>query len=158
MELFDSSELLSIPEEIDYNDHRITWEAHRLMGMLRFAPEETPNGIRYIARCAPDYFVLPILADHFFVRFGDTSWAIIDERRNCMVSSDHGKEPVLCRITSANGADQSDHNIEQKGSGDEWVDLWKNYHRSVNNEARANPKLQKHFIPSRFWKYMPEME
>jgi len=163
MELFDSSELSSIPEEIDYNDHRITWEAHRLMGMLRFAPEETPNGTRYIARCAPDYFVLPLLAEHFFVRFGETSWAIIDERRNCMVSSDHGKEPELRRLTGTNGAEQNGAANGgaipgQKSSGDDWEALWKNYHRSINNEARANPKLQKHFIPSRFWKYMPEME
>jgi len=171
MELFDSSELSIIPEEIDYTDHRYTWEAHRLMGLLRFSPEQTANGTRYIARCAPDYFVLPLLADHFSVRFGETSWAIIDEKRNCMVYSDHGEEPVLCRITSTNGADQNDaadntkDNLqndgvipEQKSSGDEWEELWKNYHRSINNEDRANPKLQKHFIPQRFWKYLPEME
>jgi len=163
MELFDSSELLSIPEEIDYTDHNVTWEAHRLMGMLRFAPEETPGGIRYIARCAPDYFVLPLLAEHFFERFGETSWAIIDERRNCMVSSDHGKKPELRRIHQTNGAAQNDTANdgvipEQKGSGDEWEALWKNYHRSINNEDRANPKLQKKFMPLRFRKYMPEIE
>jgi len=164
MELFESSERSSIPEQIDYTDHRVTWEAHRLMGLLRFAPEQTPAGTRYIARCAPDYFVLPLLADHFSVRFGETSWVIIDERRNCMVYSDHGRKPELCRINQANGADHNDiaGNTEEKdsgrNSGDEWVDLWKNYHHSINNEARANPKLQKKFMPLRFRKYLPEIE
>jgi len=154
MELFDSSELSIIPEQIDYTDHRITWEAHRLMGLLRFAPEETANGKRYIARCSPDYFVFPLLADHFSQRFGKTSWAIIDERRNCILYSDQGEKPELCRTNADNHTD----NTEQKNSDDEWKELWKNYHRSINNEARANPKLQKQFIPGRFWKYLPEVE
>ena len=171
MELFDSSELSSAPEKTDYTDYKVMRELDRLMGLLRFAPEESAGGTRYVARCAPDHFVLPLLADHFFERFGKTSWAIIDERRNCMVSSDQGKKPELRRINQTNSANRNDTagntedklqngeaKPEQKDSGDDWEGLWKNYHRSINNEERANPQLQKQFMPRRYWKYLPEME
>jgi len=34
-----------------------------------------------IARCEPDHLVLPALGPHFRERFGQTPWAIIDEKR-----------------------------------------------------------------------------
>jgi probable DNA metabolism protein len=57
---------------------KLTREIDRLRGLLRFRPDRA--GI-YTARCAPDHFVLPALAGHFELRFGETPWAIIDEKR-----------------------------------------------------------------------------
>jgi probable DNA metabolism protein len=45
-----------------------------------------------------------------------------------------------------------------KGSenNDEWEELWKHYHKTINNEDRDNPGLQKQLMPKRYWKYLPE--
>ena len=40
---------------------------------------------------------------------------------------------------------------------DEWEDLWRLYHKTINNESRNNPDLQKQFMPKRYWKYLTEM-
>ncbi|MDR0450679.1 MAG: DUF4130 domain-containing protein, partial [Treponema sp.] len=57
-------------------------EIDRLMGLLRFSPRSwhgSPGGGPvYVARCSPDHYILPGLAEHFTRRFGDCPWAIID--------------------------------------------------------------------------------
>jgi probable DNA metabolism protein len=126
-------------------------EYDRLRGFLRFIPE----GNCYTARCAPDYCILPLLADHFLHRFGETPWRIIDEKRGMVLRREQGKPPVLERIPRN---PRETAGTEDGGTDDAWEKLWKNYHRSVNNESRANPALQRQFMPRRYWKYLPEME
>ena len=144
---------------------KVMHEFDRLRGLLRFSPEPEPRempdskpaagriGEWYIARCTPDHFVLPLFADHFWQRFGSISWAIIDERRNYILYSDNGNEPVCISCDSS-----LLHNKETESSTgqDQWEKLWKNYHTSINNESRYNPQLQKQFMPRRYWKYLPE--
>ena len=138
---------------------KVMHEFDRMRGLLRFSPEPAPGempdfktttglpGEWYIARCTPDHFILPLLANHFWKRFGNISWAIIDERRSYILYSEEGNKPVLQYMSR----------VEKKGEmSDEWEKLWKNYHNSINNESRSNPQLQKQFMPRRYWKYLPE--
>lgn len=162
MELFDDCDF-NAAEKADYSDDKVMREFHRLCGLLRFTPEKPEQSADpwYIARCAPDHYILPLLADHFYRRFGISSWAIIDEKRNLVFFSRDGEKPVMHRINQTNAEEAGQYSgtkPEQKDTADEWKKLWKNYHRSVNNETRANPRLQKQFIPRRYWKYLPEME
>ena len=151
-------------EQVQIAAWKVIREFDRLRGLLRFSPEPAVYGkaavnsesMRYTARCAPDHFVLLLLADHFFLRFGSTSWAIIDEKRNLIVAGENGKTPVLRKLDQEPAAVVS--GAEQVSAGDEWENLWKNYHRSINNEDRANPELQKQFMPRRYWKYLPELQ
>lgn len=141
------------PNAWNYDRNDPVWkmwrEFDRLRGLLRFKAEGPEN--RYTARCAPDHFVLPLLADHFLERFGETAWAIIDEKRKLVLIRDLGQEPELRRWTP--------HKAENGGTGmEKWEELWKNYHRSINNKDRANPALQKQFMPRRYWKYLTEMQ
>jgi probable DNA metabolism protein len=159
-ELFESVEasLSDTCEGLDEAYHKKLWkEFDRLRGLLRFKPVsqkrsagggEAYNSVRYIARCAPDYFVLPLLADHFFLRFGGTPWAIIDEKRRLVLSCDPGKRPVLTCEENRGPPDA--------GEWDDWEKLWKNYFHSINNENRNKPQLQKQFLPRRYWKYLTE--
>jgi len=168
MELFDDLDFDPAADKTDYSDPKVMREFDRLCGLLRFAPEkpEQDAGNWYIARCTPDHFVLPLLAEHFFRRFGKTSWAIIDEKRNIAFFSRNGEKPVIRRINQtgaeeaalSTAARDNGAGLEQQSAADEWKELWKNYHHSVNNETRANPQLQKQFMPRRYWKYLPEME
>ncbi|MDR2552117.1 MAG: DUF4130 domain-containing protein [Treponema sp.] len=67
-------------------------EFDRLKGLLRFSRDQTG---RYVARCAPDHFVLPLLGDHFFRRFGESSWAVVDEKRGVLLIREGGRPPEL---------------------------------------------------------------
>jgi hypothetical protein len=120
-------------------------ETDRLFGLLRFSPNSA--GV-HSARCSPDHFVLPALADHFALRFGGgTPWAIIDERRGITLYCAAGGAPLLTGEPLQN----------KVSSPDPWEDLWRGYHQTINNESRSNPDLQRQFMPRRYWKYLPEM-
>ena len=118
-------------------------EIHKMMGLLRFFPQDDV----YAARCAPDHFVLPALARYFSARFGKTSWVIIDEKRGLRLSRFPPEPAGLVRETES----------VQGAGGDEWEELWRHYHSTINNEQRKNPTLQRRFMPKRYWKYLPEM-
>ena len=128
---------------------RVQHEIHRLTGLLRFKSDN--KGI-YTARCSPDHFILPALADHFTARFGETPWAIIDEKRNICLYREINCPPKLIPL--------SEPDLLPSTSNDEgqFEELWKLYHSSVNNEAKNNPRLQRQFMPERYHKYLPEME
>jgi len=122
---------------------RVQFEIHRMMGLLRFFPDA--NGV-YIAKCAPDNLILPALGEYFTERFGETAWAVIDEKRDLILRRLHGEQTKVLT---------HDGNPAVCG-GDEWEDLWQHYHKTINNESRKNPALQRQFMPERYWKYLPE--
>jgi probable DNA metabolism protein len=125
--------------------YKVWHEINRLMGLLRFCPDE--NGV-YIARCEPDHFILPALGPHFRGRFGETPWAVIDEKRRlCLRRAGGGLELI--------GVNE-DLSTEKPQNG-EWENLWRNYHKAINNESRNNPDLQLRFMPKRYWKYLTEV-
>lgn len=128
---------------------KVQHEIHRLTGLLRF--DTDPNGV-YIARSSPDYFVLPALASHFYLRFGDTPWAIIDEKRGlCLCRAKNG--PV--RLLPAQSAGLGNNNPGDTNSMEE---LWRLYYHSVNIESRKNLRLRRQFMPERYQKYLPELQ
>jgi probable DNA metabolism protein len=134
---------------------RKVWrESDRLMGLLRF--RVFPGNI-HIARCAPDHLTIPSLAGHFTRRFGEIPWAIIDEKRRLTLSGIPGGPP--CILFGNAGPEPGEDALSSPAAGktDPWEELWRNYHRSINNEGRNNPQLQKQFMPVRYWKYLSEL-
>jgi hypothetical protein len=125
--------------------YRVSREIHRLMGLLRFNPGGDGS---YRARCGPDHFVLPALAEHFYRRFGESPWIIIDEKRRIALVRESRVEPRLIPWMGPSG---------ENSGADPWEALWRHYHQVINNEQRKNPELQKQFMPRRYWKYLPEM-
>lgn len=123
-------------------------EIHRLVGLLRFSPEI--DGM-WVARCAPDHSVLYVLADHFYMRFGEASWAIIDEKRGAALVRQIDMEPVFGPVSDFPFL------CADKKPADNWEDLWRSYHRLINIENRKNLNLQRQLMPSRYWKYLPEV-
>ncbi|MDR1837133.1 MAG: TIGR03915 family putative DNA repair protein [Treponema sp.] len=122
---------------------KVQHEIHRMTGLLRFFHEKD----KYIARCAPDHFIIPALGEYFTARFGETAWAIIDEKRMLRLSSTPGENAVLVQ----------DDIFAAANEGDEWEELWRHYHKTINNESRKNTNLQRQFMPKRYWKYLPEV-
>jgi len=142
-ELFSQAEIAEKPADI--NDYKVQHEIHRMMGLLRFTPNEEGE---FIARCATDHYILPALAMYFKARFGETSWSIIDEKRGLRLCCRRGEEVKIIPLQEDAAA---------AASNDEWEDLWKHYHVIINNKDRHNPKVQKQFMPKRYWKYLPEV-
>ena len=132
---------------------KVQHEIHRITGFLRFSPGT--DGV-YTARCSPDYFILPALTEHFTLRFGETPWAIIDEKRKLCLCRKAGGRVMLTGAEEAGDALPS--LTEEKERKDFWEGLWRLYHRSVNIENRKNPRLQRQFMPERYQKYLPEMQ
>ncbi|MDR2102975.1 MAG: TIGR03915 family putative DNA repair protein [Treponema sp.] len=129
--------------------YKTSREIHRLLGLLRFSRDQQG---RYLARCAPDHFILPALAAHFTRRFGSDGWAIIDERRGLTLLRMPGEEPRILPAEIRSPPDPGEAPGETP-----WEELWRNYHRSINNGDRKNPALQRQFMPARYWRYLPEM-
>jgi probable DNA metabolism protein len=136
--------------------YKVWKELDRLRGLLRFSPG--PQGV-HTARCAPDHFVLPGLAGYFTIRFGESAWAIIDERRGLALVRAPGSEARLVPLADTDhgiaGPDRNGDPRDPPGE-DPWEELWRSYHKIINNETRANPRLQKQLMPRRYWKYLPE--
>jgi len=137
--------------------YKVQHEIHRLTGLLRFNPDQ--NGV-FIARCGPDHFILPALAEHFTLRFGETPWAIIDKKRGLCLCRESGGETRLIPLGSDLDSTHSSLrlNKENEGPVDSWEELWRLYHRSVNNEGKKNLRLQRQFMPERYHEYLPEMK
>ena len=131
-------------------------EIHRLMGFLRFDPVYPgaggiPAGTPvYLARCAPDHLVLPALARHFCLRFGETPWVIVDENRALALFRPPGAKPRFLPPEALPSP------LPAGNPENSWEELWRRYHRSVTNEDRKNPQLQRRFMPGRYRKYLPE--
>ena len=157
MELFEE-ELHKRPEMPDYSSVKVWTEIHRIMGFLRFNPDD--DGV-YVARCAPDHFILPVLSAHFRRRFGKTSWVIIDEKRGLSLRCENGGRPQLSpfseSLSPTRAAENERDPKDPRNPKDPWEELWQLYHRSINNEARKNLRLQQQLIPNRYRKYLPEI-
>jgi probable DNA metabolism protein len=114
----------------------------------------------YIARCSPDHYILPGLADHFTRRFGECPWAVIDEKRDLVLAREPGGEarifPLIPGWFPVPGG--PGHQTDSGDPSDGFEDLWRNYHHSINNPDRNNPALQRQFLPRRYRKYLPELQ
>lgn len=127
--------------------YKVWHEVHRLLGFLRFNPGN--KGV-YVARCAPDHFALPAFGGHFTRRFGETPWAVIDEKRELCLYRPAGGLPKILNLDEI-------ASLLAVPAAHEWEKLWKHYHKTINNESRNNPALQNQFIPKRYRKYLPEL-
>jgi probable DNA metabolism protein len=125
--------------------YKAAHEVDRLMGLLRFNPEEG----RYVARCAPDHDALPGLALHFTLRFGATPWAVVDEKRRIVMAGEGGEPRIM---------ETDEFYAPERGGEDPYAGLWRLYHRSISNETRKNLSLQRQFMPVRYRKYLTECE
>ncbi|MCL2211001.1 MAG: TIGR03915 family putative DNA repair protein [Treponema sp.] len=156
----EDGELFTIQPEnihsVDLSDYKVYREIDRMKGLLRFTPNKHGE---LIARCATDNYILPALISHFTARFGDEiSWSIIDEKRALCLRKQIGKNAEIIPFSpSILNAVLNEETGVSPEENDEWEELWKHYHRTINNEDRNNPKCQKQFMPKRYWKYLPEM-
>lgn len=107
------------------------------------------TGELWLARVAPDFHVLPLLAEHFVGRYGSQPWAIADVRRGLALVHTPG-QPLA--VTFADAL------LDLPRATDEasFQRMWRRYVTSVNIHERRNPRLQRRHLPRRYWPYLTE--
>lgn len=129
---------------------KVTFETHRLTGLVRF--KRLKSSI-YYSSIEPDGNVLTMLAPHFAERLKDQKWVIHDLKRNLAVIYDTKKwvvetiHPQQRELANPTGLSDVDSDYEQ---------LWKLYFKHISIESRRNLKLQKQFMPARYWLHLTE--
>lgn len=127
---------------------RVRHEAHRSKGLLRFM--ELRDGTLY-ARYAPSHDVTPLVAGHFRRRMPRDRWVIHDEARHYGVAWD--------------GAAFHEAGGFPPGTAEQFTEAesryqacWRAFFRELEIPERRNLRLQRHFLPERFRKYLPELD
>ncbi|AEX86450.1 hypothetical protein XO10_10185 [Marinitoga sp. 1135] len=131
--------------------YKVSNEKHKFIGLLRF--RELSNGL-YYAPFEPDHNIIILLARHFINRFSNQNWIIHDIKRNLALVYSKGKVDLI-NINISNQYFFKD--LENLSKDEiEYQSLWKTYFNSAAITERNNSKLQKQFMPIRYWKYLTE--
>ncbi len=127
--------------------HKVTKERHRMMGLVRFSLLE--SGALY-APIEPDHNIVGLLAPHFARRMPEEDWIIHDRRR--------GIAAIYRRDAKRWDIHHAEVNGDPEFSEDEaaYRELWRQYCAGMAIPDRKNLKLQRQFMPRRYWKYLTE--
>jgi len=124
---------------------RVEFETHKMLGFVRFKLLE---GDVYYAPVRPDNNLVELLAPHFAERLSDQNWIIHDVRRN--VAALFNKKDWLV----------SDFTLDELPAAAsvemDYQKLWKEFFNTIAIPSRNNPRLQRQFMPRRYWKYLTE--
>ena len=130
-------------------------EAQYIRQFLRF--QKAADGI-FFAAISPKCNALPLAIDHFQDRFSDQKWVIYDIKR------DYGFYYDLKTVTEIT-LDQSDNfpggKLDRAIMAEDeklFQDLWRGYYKAMAIKERINPRLHRHNMPRRFWKYLTEKQ
>ena len=140
---------IDVVNKIEKMTKYVSREAHKLKGFLRF--KEMKNNF-YYAKIEPTNNVISILANHFKNRLSNENWIIKDNKRKIYAIYDKSKIIYLTQkeIIKLNlDLDKNEESIEE---------LWKTFFKTVAIKERNNPKVQRNFMPKKYWKNMLEME
>ena len=132
---------------------KVSKECERFLGILRFS--ELSNGIFY-APLEPDFNVLPLIAGHFYGRLSGTKWMIHDIRHGIAVYHSEGKTEYVEFIDEMTSHLNMVTLLGKSENEETFAKIWSNYFKIIAIESRINTKLQRRFVPQRYWKYMTE--
>jgi probable DNA metabolism protein len=135
---------------IDVLNHKVSWEADRILGILRFSVIESPQGDVLYAAIAPNCDLIQTVMPHFLNRFRQDPFIIHDVGREKAAFASEGRW-VMRSLPK-------DFSPQYTTDEQQYRELWRGYFRTAGIDQRINPKLQKNFIPTRYWQYLTEMQ
>ena len=124
---------------------KVLMENHRMLGLIRF---KQLSEHLYYAAIEPDFNVTALVAPHFAKRMADQHWIIHDVKRG-LAAMYNKMEWVLTAMPSTEILSVGEKELD-------YQELWKEYFKSIAIPNRLNPKLQKQFMPQRYWKHLVE--
>lgn len=129
---------------------KVGLEIHRLKGLIRFRLLKDNS---YYSPIYSDNDVIYFLIHHFVNRFKNEKIVLHDvERKNIAVCENNKIDFFHIKNDSLNDLKDFYHKDEF-----EIQNLWKEFHKSIAITNRKNTKLQKQFMPYRYWKYLIEL-
>lgn len=134
---------------------KVAHESERHRQFVRF--QKASDGT-FFAVVNPIYNSLPLALGYFRDRFADQKWLIYDVRRRYGYLYDLEK---VIEVTLTKDDDLIEGILsDEMMAADEkqFQQLWRGYHKSITIKERINPKLQRQFMPRRYWKYLTEMQ
>lgn len=131
--------------KVQHARQRVGKENQLLLGILRF--RQLQGGI-YYAPLETNHNILALLAPHFAARLADQNWVIHDLKRGIAAVYDQN-DWALTRVDSAELTRYSEEEELYQA-------LWQRFFRQIAIEERANPALQRRFIPARYWDLLVE--
>lgn len=132
---------------IEESARRTIRERHRMLGLVRF--QKLRNGI-FWSRIRPRHNILPLLGEHFRRRMGNDEWVITDQQRTSALWFQQGRLEYA-PLTELEHLPQMHHE-------EEFIqDLWRRYFDQIAIAERANPSLQRSFLPRRYRSALVEL-
>ena len=127
----------------------VSHEAHKLKGFLRF--KEMKNNF-YYGQLSPTNNVIEILANHFKKRLSSEKWIIKDVNRCIYAVYD------LNKVIYLTDEDIININLELSNKEEDFEELWKTFFKTISIKERKNLKVQRNFMPKKYWNYLIEMD
>ena len=135
---------------------KVNREAERMRQFVRF--QKTADQF-YFAAINPLYDVLPMIACHFEDRFADQQWIIYDIKRKYAIYYNLKKTEIVhfedLQIDFRTGKLRSEALAEDEKY---FQSGWRQYLHSISIKERKNLRLQRQFMPKRFWNYLTEKQ
>ncbi len=128
-------------------NQKVAFETHRFLGLIRFSKLDDGT---YLSIIDTDHNILPLIGDHFADRLSTEKLIIYDERRKNAVLSDTGDWIIANNIEMKDIKISSDEMYFRK--------MWQRYFETIAIKERTNKKLQRSFIPARYWKNITELK
>lgn len=135
---------------IDVLNRKVTWEADRILGILRFSVVQSLQGDVLYAATSPNCDLIQMVMPHFLNRFREEPFIIHDVGREKAAFASEGS--WVMRSLPKDFSPQ--YTVDEK----QYRELWRGYFRAAAIDQRKNEPLQKQFIPTRYWQYLTERE
>jgi probable DNA metabolism protein len=123
---------------------KVGTEIHQMHGFLRFM--ETESGALY-APFSPDNDICDLLVPHFRARLPQFPFVLHDVVRKKAAVYD-GKNVFVAPLEQADVLISADEQA--------WQELWKQYYHSVTIPSRERLRQMRGYMPTRYWKFLPE--
>ena len=136
-----------IIHQVERTCYKVTYEAHRFKGFVRFS-ELAPKV--FYSKIEPDHNILPLLAHHFRKRFSDQKFMIHDLTRQYALVYDL-KQVYFHDLTPAEA-----QRLSAQRPDDPYQELFAIFFDATNIPERYNPRLQRYWMPKRYWKHIDE--
>ncbi|STZ63716.1 probable DNA metabolism protein [Moraxella lacunata] len=111
----------------------------------------------YFAKINPDFNVLPLITNHFKVRYQDQDFAIYDIKRSYGILSRQGDTDVQM-IVGIDDDVLTDSRSVWSDDEARYQRFWQGYFANAIIKERINPKLHKQYLPIRYWRYLSEKQ
>lgn len=125
--------------------HKVSMEKHRFHGLIRFS-----NYASFLlAKYEPDHNITELIMPHFSDRLKEEHFVIYDISRSLA---------GVYNTKNWHIKNETNINFNVLSNNDDFEILWREYFQSASINDRHNKKVQKQYMPRRYWKHLTEFE